>query len=94
VAVVTLMSYPDTPLTGRVESIGWGIAPATAAPTVVCMLPVFLALGGMNLRTDQNLFLGWFEPRMTQSETWLSVVSVRGFIFGVYFFDCHSKGRS
>ena len=25
-AVVTLMSYPDTPLTGRVDSIGWGIA--------------------------------------------------------------------
>jgi multidrug resistance efflux pump len=25
-AVVTLMSYPDTPLQGRVESIGWGIA--------------------------------------------------------------------
>ena len=25
-AVVTLMSYPDTPLEGRVDSIGWGIA--------------------------------------------------------------------
>lgn len=25
-AVVTLMTYPDEPLTGRVESIGWGIA--------------------------------------------------------------------
>jgi multidrug resistance efflux pump len=25
-AVVTLMSYPDTPLTGYVDSIGWGIA--------------------------------------------------------------------
>ena len=25
-AVVTLMSYPDTPLTGVVDSIGWGIA--------------------------------------------------------------------
>jgi multidrug resistance efflux pump len=25
-AVVTLMSYPDIPLQGRVESIGWGIA--------------------------------------------------------------------
>jgi multidrug resistance efflux pump len=25
-AVVTLMSYPDSPLQGRVESIGWGIA--------------------------------------------------------------------
>jgi multidrug resistance efflux pump len=26
-AVVTLMSYPDQPLGGRVDSIGWGIAP-------------------------------------------------------------------
>ena len=25
-AVVTLMSYPDTPLLGRVDSVGWGIA--------------------------------------------------------------------
>jgi len=25
-AVVTLMSYPDTPIEGRVDSIGWGIA--------------------------------------------------------------------
>jgi multidrug resistance efflux pump len=25
-AVVTLMSYPDTPLEGEIESIGWGIA--------------------------------------------------------------------
>jgi multidrug resistance efflux pump len=25
-AIVTLMSYPDTPLQGRVDSIGWGIA--------------------------------------------------------------------
>lgn len=27
-ARVTLMAYPDTPLTGHVESLGWGIAPA------------------------------------------------------------------
>ena len=26
-AVVTLMSYPDLPLEGRVESLGWGISP-------------------------------------------------------------------
>ena len=25
-AVITLMSYPDSPLTGVVDSIGWGIA--------------------------------------------------------------------
>jgi RND family efflux transporter MFP subunit len=27
-ARVTLMAYPDTPLSGHVESLGWGIAPA------------------------------------------------------------------
>lgn len=27
------------------------------------MLPVFLALAGMNLRTDEKLFMGWFRPR-------------------------------
>jgi multidrug resistance efflux pump len=25
-AIVTLMTYPDTPLEGRVDSLGWGIA--------------------------------------------------------------------
>ena len=31
-AVVTLMTYPDRPLEGRVESLGWGIAQADGAP--------------------------------------------------------------
>jgi len=30
---------------------------------VVRMLPVFLVLGGMNLRGDEKLFAGWFGPR-------------------------------
>ena len=25
-AIITLMGYPDTPLRGRVDSVGWGIA--------------------------------------------------------------------
>ena len=25
-AIVTLLTYPDTPLEGRIESLGWGIA--------------------------------------------------------------------
>jgi multidrug resistance efflux pump len=33
-AVVTLMSYPDTPLEGRVESLGWGISQSDGAPSV------------------------------------------------------------
>jgi NhaP-type Na+/H+ or K+/H+ antiporter len=27
------------------------------------MLPVFLVLAGMKLRTDEKLFMGWFGPR-------------------------------
>ena len=31
-AIVTLMAYPDTPLSGKVESIAWGIAPRDGNP--------------------------------------------------------------
>ncbi len=31
--------------------------------TVIRMLPVFLVLFGMKLRTDEKLFIGWFGPR-------------------------------
>ncbi|MFC1821950.1 cation:proton antiporter [Thermodesulfobacteriota bacterium] len=31
--------------------------------TIIRMLPVFLVLTGMNLRTDEKLFIGWFGPR-------------------------------
>jgi len=31
--------------------------------TIIRMLPAFLVLAGMNLRTDEKLFMGWFGPR-------------------------------
>lgn len=31
--------------------------------TIIRMLPVFLVLAGMKLRTDEKLFIGWFGPR-------------------------------
>jgi NhaP-type Na+/H+ or K+/H+ antiporter len=31
--------------------------------SVIRMLPVFLVLSGMKLRTDEKLFMGWFGPR-------------------------------
>ena len=31
--------------------------------TIVRMLPVFLVLRGLNLTTDEKLFMGWFGPR-------------------------------
>ena len=35
-AVVTLMSYPNQPLRGRVESIGWGIAKGNGSTGKAC----------------------------------------------------------
>ena len=31
--------------------------------TIIRMLPIFLSLKGMDLRTDEKLFMGWFGPR-------------------------------
>ena len=39
------------------------LAYALASLTVVRMLPVFLSVAGLGLRTDTKLFLGWFGPR-------------------------------
>ena len=36
---------------------------AVLSLTVVRMLPVFLVLAGLQLRTEQKLFMGWFGPR-------------------------------
>ena len=33
-ARVTLMAYPDTPLQGHIESLGWGIAPSDGNASV------------------------------------------------------------
>jgi multidrug resistance efflux pump len=43
-AVVTLMTYPDTPLEGRVDSLGWGIAQedgSTGADLLPTISPTF-----------------------------------------------------
>ena len=47
-----------------VGSFSWEVVLyAVLSLTVVRMLPVFLVLAGMKLRTDEKLFMGWFGPR-------------------------------
>ena len=36
---------------------------AVLSLTVIRMLPVWLSIGGMGLKSDAKLFLGWFGPR-------------------------------
>jgi len=49
--------------------------------TVVRMLPVFLVLAGMTLRTDEKLFMGWFGPR-----------GLASIVFAVIVLDKHLPG--
>lgn len=51
--------------------------------TVVRMLPVFLVLSGMKLKTNEKLFMGWFGPR-----------GLASIVFGVIVMKEHLPGNS
>ena len=47
-----------------IDSLTWQVVLyALLSLTLIRMVPVFLALTGMNIRTDEKLFMGWFGPR-------------------------------
>jgi NhaP-type Na+/H+ or K+/H+ antiporter len=55
--------------------INWQVVVyAVGSLTVVRMLPVFLCLSGLGVRTDAKLFLGWFGPRGLASIVFLVIV--------------------
>lgn len=54
---------------------------AALSLTVVRMLPVLIVLGGMKLRLDEKLFVGWFGPR-----------GLATVVFAVIVFDRHLPG--
>lgn len=46
------------------DEVSWhAVVYAIASLTVVRMLPAFVSVAGLGLRTDTKLFLGWFGPR-------------------------------
>jgi len=49
--------------------------------TLVRMLPVFLVLGGMGMRNDEKLFMGWFGPR-----------GLASIVFAVIVLNAHLPG--
>ena len=57
------------------DHFSWKIAIyALLSLTVIRMLPVFLALRGRGLRTDEKLFAGWFGPRGLASVVFAVIV--------------------
>ena len=63
-AMLTWFAFGTMLLTQPLAVVDWRIvAYAFASLTVIRMLPVFLCVVGLGLRTDTKLFLGWFGPR-------------------------------
>jgi NhaP-type Na+/H+ or K+/H+ antiporter len=57
-------------------TLDWRVAAyAILSLTVVRMLPVFVVVLGLGLRTDAKLFLGWFGPRGLASIVFLVIVA-------------------
>jgi NhaP-type Na+/H+ or K+/H+ antiporter len=63
-ALITWIVFGAAVVARSIGSLSWQVVLyAVLSLTVVRMLPVFLALTGMNMRADEKLFMGWFGPR-------------------------------
>ncbi len=74
-ALITWVVFGATVVGQSLDSFSWEILVyAVLSLTVIRMLPVFLVLSGMNLRTDEKLFIGWFGPRGLASVVFAVIV--------------------
>ena len=63
-ALITWVVFGAVVIGQSAEALSWEVVLyAALSLTVVRMLPVFLTLSGMNLGSDEKLFMGWFGPR-------------------------------
>jgi len=63
-ALLTWVAFGSAVVGHYIGSLSWqSLVYALLSLTIVRMLPVFLALFGKDLRTDEKLFTGWFGPR-------------------------------
>ena len=63
-SLITWVVFGAAVVGQSIDAFSWQVVLyAVLSLTVVRMLPVFLVLGGMNLRGDEKLFAGWFGPR-------------------------------
>jgi NhaP-type Na+/H+ or K+/H+ antiporter len=83
-ALITWVVFGAAVVGHSIDAFSWQIlAYALLSLTVVRMLPVFLVLTGMGLRTDEKLFIGWFGPR-----------GLASIVFGIIVLEEHLPGGS
>jgi NhaP-type Na+/H+ or K+/H+ antiporter len=63
-ALITWVVFGAVVVGRSIDSLTWQVLLyALLSLTLVRMVPVFLVLSGLNMRTDEKLFMGWFGPR-------------------------------
>jgi len=63
-ALVTWVVFGAAVVGQSINHFSWAVVLyALLSLTVARMLPVFLSLAGLGLRSDEKLFIGWFGPR-------------------------------
>ena len=63
-ALITWVVFGAAVVGQSVDHFTWtAVLYAVLSLTVIRMLPVWLSVGGMGLKSDARLFLGWFGPR-------------------------------
>ena len=83
-ALITWVAFGSAVVGQSLRFLSWEVVLySVLSLTLVRMVPVFLVLGGMKLRTDEKLFMGWFGPR--------GLASV---VFAVIVLNSHLPGGS
>jgi len=78
-ALITWVVFGAAVVGQSISSFSWEIALyACFSLTLVRMVPVFVVLAGMKLRTDEKLFMGWFGPRGLASIVFAVIVLNKG----------------
>ena len=63
-ALLTWVVFGAAVIGKTIDNFTWEVVLyAVLSLTLIRMLPIFLVLTGLNLRTDEKLFIGWFGPR-------------------------------
>ena len=63
-SLITWVVFGAAVVGRSIDSLTWQVVVySVLSLTLVRMLPVFLSLTGMHLRTDEKLFMGWLGPR-------------------------------
>ncbi len=81
-ALITWVIFGSAVVGQAIGHFNWQVVLyAVLSLTIVRMLPVFLTLAGMKLRTDEKLFMGWFGPR-----------GLASIVFAVIVMNAHLPG--